>query len=474
MVSGFRFHDDVRNPENMSIATVDPTSGTVLKEFAPHTADEVESRIAAAHAAYLELRRTSFAERAAWMHAAADILEAEVDEVSALVTTEMGKTLATARYETLKSATGMRFFADNAERYLAPEQPVDASAVNASALAVRFDPIGVVLAVMPWNYPLWQTIRFAAPALMAGNTGLLKHASNVPQSALYLGELFARGGFPAGAFQTLLIEGAAVAPLLDDRRIRAATLTGSVAAGASVAEAAGRNVKKTVLELGGTDVFIVLPSADVARAASLGVNARVQNSGQSCIASKRYYVHADVYEEFSAAFVAGMAATVAGDPRDEATTFGPLATERGRRDVQELVADAVAKGARVLTGGTVPDGPGWFYPATVLAGVTPEMRIYREECFGPVACLYSVDSIDEAIDRANDSDFGLSSSVWTTDADEITRLSRDIDAGGVFVNGLTASFPAVPFGGVKDSGYGRELSAHGIREFVNAKTVWQA
>jgi len=458
----------------MTIATIDPTTGIVVRSYEPHGADEIEARIAAAHAASAALASTSIAQRAEWMRAAADLLEAEVDAVSSMITTEMGKTLATARYETLKSATGMRHFADHAEEYLAPTRPVEAASVNASELSVRYDPIGVVLAVMPWNYPLWQTIRFAAPALMAGNTGLLKHASNVPQSALYLGELFERGGFPAGAFQTLLIEGADVAPLLDDRRIRAATLTGSVAAGASVAAAAGRNVKKTVLELGGTDVFIVLPSADVDRAADLGVTARVQNSGQSCIASKRYYVHADVYDRFAERFVAGMAATVAGDPRDEATTFGPLATERGRQDVVELVEDAVAKGATVLTGGTTPEGPGWFYPATVLADVTPEMRIWSEECFGPVACLFRVDGVDEAIARANDSDFGLSSSVWTNDDDEIARLGREIDAGGVFVNGLTASFPSVPFGGVKDSGYGRELSSAGIREFVNMKTVWRA
>ena len=458
----------------MTIATIDPTTGETLKEFTPHTPAEIEERIAAAHAAYLELAGTTFEQRAGWMRAAADILESEVDTVASLITTEMGKTLATARYEALKSATGMRHYADNAERYLAPEQPVDPAKAGASGLSVRFDPIGVVLAVMPWNYPLWQAMRFAAPALMAGNTGLLKHASNVPQSALYLGELFERGGFPHGAFQTLLIEGAQVAPLLDDRRIRAATLTGSVAAGASVAAAAGRNVKKTVLELGGTDVFIVLPSADVPRAAELGVTARVQNSGQSCIASKRYYVHSDVYDDFAGRFVEGMSATTTGDPRAESTTFGPLATERGRSDVHELVEDAVAKGATVLTGGTLPEGPGWYYPATVLTDVTPEMRIFREECFGPVACLYRVDGIDEAIERANDSDFGLSSSVWTNDAAEIERLGREIDAGGVFVNGLTASFPAVPFGGVKDSGYGRELSDLGIKEFVNAKTVWQA
>ncbi|UKD57094.1 aldehyde dehydrogenase family protein [Amycolatopsis sp. FU40] len=458
----------------MTIASVDPTTGTVRKEFAAHTPAEVEDRIAAAQTAFRELAGTTFGQRAAWLHRAADLLEAEVDDVAELITAEMGKTLASARYETLKSAAGLRHFADHAERYLEPERPVDPAAVGAADLAVRFEPFGVILAVMPWNYPLWQTIRFAAPALMAGNTGLLKHASNVPQCALYLGELFDRAGFPAGSFPALLIEAKQVAPLLADRRIRAATLTGSVAAGSAVAEAAGRNIKKTVLELGGSDVFLVLPSADLAKAAEAAVTARVQNSGQSCIAAKRYYVHADVYDEFTARFVEGMAATTAGDPRDPATTFGPLATERGRRDVEELVDDAIAKGATVLTGGRTPGGPGFFYPATVLSGLTPDMRLYREECFGPVACVHRVADLDEAIRLANDSDFGLSSSVWTADPDEIERATREIEAGGVFVNGLTASFPGVPFGGTKDSGYGRELSAHGIREFVNVKTVWRA
>ncbi len=458
----------------MAIATINPSTGETLKTFEPHTDAQVEEIVARAHATYRELASTTFALRAEWMRAAADILDAELDHVASLVSTEMGKTIGTAKYEVSKSARGMRWYADHAAEYLADEHPVEPGDVGASAVSVRYQPIGTVLAVMPWNYPFWQVIRFAAPALMAGNTGLLKHASSVPQSALYLGELFARGGFPVGAFQTLLLEGANVAPLLDDPRIRAVTLTGSVGAGASVAAAAGRNIKKSVLELGGTDVFVVMPSADIAKAAELGVNARVQNSGQSCIAAKRYYVHTDVYDAFESAFVTGMSAQKPGDPFADDTSFGPLATEQGRRDAHDLVEDARAKGATVLTGGVVPDGPGWFYPATVLTGVTPDMRIYREECFGPVACLYRVSSADEAIERSNDSEFGLSSSVWTNDAAEIAAFQNGIEAGGVFVNGLTASFPQLPFGGVKDSGYGRELSALGIREFTNIKTVWQA
>ena len=458
----------------MVIATIDPTTGITLKTFDAHTPEEVENRIARAEAAFRSLQNTSFEERARWMHKAADILESEADEVARLIATEMGKTLTTAKYEALKSATGMRHFADHAQRYLSPETPVPASEVNASNLHVQFDPLGVVLAVMPWNYPLWQAVRFAAPALMAGNTGLLKHASNVPQCALYLGDLFARGGFPEGAFQTLLVEGKDVIPLVDDARIRAVTLTGSVAAGSAIAEAAGRNIKRSVLELGGMDVFIVMPSADIEKAAAQAVIARLQNSGQSCIAAKRFYVHEDVYDRFEHLFVTGMAETVAGDPLDESTSFGPLATERGRQDVHELVRDAREKGAAVQCGGEIPEGEGWYYPATVLTGVTEDMRIYREECFGPVACLYKVSSLQEAIALSNDSDFGLSSSVWTNDETEATEAARSIEAGGVFINGLTASFPAVPFGGLKDSGYGRELSAYGIREFVNIKTVWTA
>jgi succinate-semialdehyde dehydrogenase/glutarate-semialdehyde dehydrogenase len=458
----------------MAIATVNPSTGKVEKSFEPHTLEQVEAILAAADAANAVLRATTFAQRAEWMHRAADLMDADLDLLAGLAATEMGKTIPTAKYEVTKSANGMRHYADHAEEYLADETPVEASAVGASAARVIFQPIGTVLAVMPWNYPFWQVIRFAAPALMAGNTGLLKHASSVPQVAIYLGELFERAGFPKGAFQTLLIEGAAASKIIDDRRIKAVTLTGSVGAGAAVAEAAGRNIKKSVLELGGTDVFIVMPSADVARSAEFGSNSRTQNSGQSCICAKRFYVHDDVYDEWFAAFLAKMESTKAGDPFAEGTGFGPMATKQVRAEAHELVEDAAAKGVTVHTGGRLPDGDGWFYPATVLTGVTPEMRIYREECFGPVACVYRVSSVEEAIALSNDSDFGLAASVWTSDPADIAALQQGLEFGAVFANGNTASFFGLPFGGIKDSGYGRELGKFGIREFVNAKTLWQA
>jgi succinate-semialdehyde dehydrogenase/glutarate-semialdehyde dehydrogenase len=458
----------------MAIATLNPSTGVVEKTFPAHTAEQVEQILQRADAANAIMRTTTFAQRSEWMHRAADLMDADLELLAALAATEMGKTIPTAKYEVTKSAGGMRHYADHAEQYLASETPVEAKTVGASAARVIFQPIGTVLAVMPWNYPFWQVIRFAAPALMAGNTGLLKHASSVPQVAIYLGELFERAGFPAGAFQTLLIEGAAASRLIDDRRIRAVTLTGSVGAGAAVAEAAGRNIKKSVLELGGTDVFVVLPSADVAKAAEFGSNSRTQNSGQSCICAKRFYVHEDIYDEWLAAFVAKMESTKGGDPFDAAAGFGPMATEQVRAEAHALVEDAKAKGVTVLTGGELPDGPGWFYPATVLTDVTPEMAIYREECFGPVACVYKVASIGEAIERSNDSDFGLAASVWTNDQAEIDELHAGLEFGAVFGNGNTASFFGLPFGGVKNSGYGRELGQFGIREFVNAKTVWQA
>ncbi|UPL16402.1 aldehyde dehydrogenase family protein [Microbacterium aurugineum] len=458
----------------MTIATIDPTTGEMVREFAAHTPAQVEEILAKADAANALMAKTTFVQRAEWMRRAADLLDADLEHAATLAVLEMGKTIGTAKYEVTKSANGMRWYAEHAEGYLAPEEPVPAASVGASAASVVFQPLGTVLAVMPWNYPFWQVIRFAAPALMAGNTGLLKHASSVPQTALYLGELFQRAGFPEGAFQTLLIEGAAASALIDDRRIRAVTLTGSVGAGAAVAAAAGRNIKKSVLELGGTDAFVVMPSANVARSAQFAAASRTQNSGQSCICAKRFFVHADVYDEWLEAFVAHMAATTYGDPLAEGTGFGPMATAQVRADAHELVADAVAKGVTVRVGGELPDGPGWFYPATVLTEVTPEMRIFREECFGPVACVYKVTSIDEAIAAANDSDFGLAAGVWSADPDEIARLQAELEFGSVFANGNSASFFGLPFGGVKDSGYGRELGSFGIREFVNAKTVWTA
>ncbi|MET0811566.1 MAG: aldehyde dehydrogenase family protein [Microbacterium sp.] len=457
----------------MAIATLNPTTGVVEREFAPHTPEQIEQILSRASAANAAMAATTFADRAAWMHRAADLMDAELDRLAALAATEMGKTIPTAKYEVGKSANGMRHYADNAERYLADETPVDPASVGASRARVVYQPIGTILAVMPWNYPFWQVVRFAAPALMAGNTGLLKHASSVPQVALYLGELFERAGFPAGAFQTLLIEGAAASRLIDDRRIAAVTLTGSVGAGSAVAEAAGRNIKKSVLELGGTDAFIVMPSADIARAAEFGANSRTQNSGQSCICAKRFYVHTDVYDAWFPLFLEKMRSTLPGDPFAEGTGFGPMATEQVRAEAHELVEDAKAHGVTVHTGGELPDGPGWFYPATVLTDLTPDMRIHREECFGPVACVYRVDSVDEAIARANDSDFGLAASVWTNDQAEIDALQDALQFGAVFANGNTASFFGMPFGGVKDSGYGRELGSNGIREFVNVKTLWQ-
>jgi succinate-semialdehyde dehydrogenase/glutarate-semialdehyde dehydrogenase len=458
----------------MAIAVTNPTTGLVEEAFEPHSAAEVERRIAEAHAAVTLLAETTFAERQAWMNRTADILEAEVDELATMMVREVGKPIAAARGEVLKCAKNMRFYGAHAEGFLADEPLSDPSAVGASRALARWFPLGVVLAVMPWNYPLWQVIRFAAPALMAGNTGLLKHASNVPLSAIFLDTIFERGGFPTGSFRTILVGSAAVEAVIADPKIAAVTITGSEPAGRSVAETAGRNIKKAVLELGGSDAFVVLPSADVPRAAEVAVLARTSNNGQSCIAAKRFIVHADVYDRFRDEFVARMGALVVGDPMLPETEVGPLATEQGRADLAELVDDAINRGASVPVGGVVPDGAGWFYPPTVVADITTEMRLYAEEAFGPVASLYRVANIDEAIALANGTDFGLSSAAWTTDPAEKARLERELEAGAVFINGMTVSYPELPFGGVKNSGYGRELGAAGIREFCNQKTVWEA
>ncbi|CAM5517244.1 Succinate-semialdehyde dehydrogenase/glutarate-semialdehyde dehydrogenase OS=Streptomyces albaduncus OX=68172 GN=FHS32_002142 PE=4 SV=1 [Streptomyces griseoloalbus] len=453
---------------------MNPANGETVKTYHPMDEDELERRLQLAEATFRTYRTTTFEERSRLLHHAAEILDEDQDAVGKVITTEMGKPITQARAEAAKCAKAMHWYADHAAELLADEEP-DASDVKdsgASRVLVRYRPLGPVLAVMPWNFPLWQVIRFAAPALMAGNVGLLKHASNVPQTALYLEDLFHRAGFTEGCFQTLLIGSAAVDDLLHDERIKAATLTGSEPAGRAVASTCGEMIKKTVLELGGSDPFVVMPSADLDRAAEVAVTARAQNAGQSCIAAKRFIVHTDVYDAFTERFVAGMKALKVGDPMEEETDVGPLSSEQGRKDLEELVDDAVRAGATVLCGGERPDGPGWFYPPTVLAGIDREMRIHREEAFGPVATLYRVDDLDEAVLIANDTPFGLSSNVWTRDEAEIDRFVRDLEAGGVYLNGMTASHPAFPFGGVKRSGYGRELSGHGIREFCNITTVW--
>ncbi|WP_330341409.1 NADP-dependent succinic semialdehyde dehydrogenase [Streptomyces sp. NBC_00557] len=459
----------------MPIATVNPANGETLKTYEPMGEEELERRLQLAEATFRTYRTTTFADRARLMNRAAELLDEDRQEIARVMTTEMGKPIRQARAEAAKCAKAMRWYAERAEGLLADEEPAEADVRDsgASRVRVRYRPLGPVLAVMPWNFPLWQVVRFAAPALMAGNVGLLKHASNVPQTALYLEDLFHRAGFTEGCFQTLLIGSGAVDDILRDERVKAATLTGSEPAGRAVASTCGEMIKKTVLELGGSDPYVVMPSADLDRAAEVAVTARVQNNGQSCIAAKRFIVHGDVYDAFAEKFVAGMKALKVGDPLEEDTDVGPLSSERGREDLEELVDDARRGGAEVLCGGRRPDGPGWYYPPTVLAGITREMRIHREEAFGPVATLYRAGDLEEALLIANDSPFGLSSNVWTRDDGEVERFTRDLEAGSVYVNGMTASHPAFPFGGVKRSGYGRELSGHGIREFCNITTVWQ-
>ncbi|MER7571647.1 NADP-dependent succinic semialdehyde dehydrogenase [Streptomyces sp. NPDC126514] len=461
----------------MPIATVNPANGETLKTYEAMGAEEIERRLQLAEATFRTYRTTTFDERARLLNRAADLLDEDQRDIARVMTTEMGKPVKQARAEAAKCAKAMRWYAGRAEALLADEVPDDTDVRDSGAarVRVRYRPLGPVLAVMPWNFPLWQVMRFAAPALMAGNVGLLKHASNVPQTALYLEDLFHRAGFPEGTFQTLLIGSGAVEEILRDERVKAATLTGSEPAGRAVASVCGDMVKKTVLELGGSDPYIVMPSADLDRAAEVAVTARVQNNGQSCIAAKRFIVHTDVYDAFAERFTAGMQALKVGDPMEEDTEVGPVATEQGRTDLEELVDDARRSGAEVLCGGhrlRRPELPGWYYPPTVLAGITRGMRIHREEAFGPVATLYRAGDLDEAVLIANDTPFGLSSNVWTRDEAEADRFERDLEAGSVYVNGMTASHPAFPFGGAKRSGYGRELSGHGIREFCNITTVW--
>ena len=457
----------------MPITTTDPRTGEVLRTFDELTDEQLEERLSRAAAAAATYRLTTFEERAGWLRAAADILDKRSDELASLMTLEMGKTKKAAAAEVTKCAAVLRFYADNAASILADEE-VEGSKVNASRAYARYLPLGVVLAIMPWNFPLWQAMRFAAPALAAGNVGLLKHASNVPQTALFMEELFRDAGFPDDVFQTLLIGSGKVEAVIRDDRVAAATLTGSEGAGVAVGRTAGESLKKVVLELGGSDAFVVMPSADLDQAAKVATTSRTQNNGQSCISAKRFIVHADVYDEFMGHFTKEMSGLVVGDPMEEGTDIGPLATEQGREDVETLVKDAVDKGASVVLGGERPDRDGWWYPPTIIADVTPEMDMYSEELFGPVAQVYRVADIDEAIEVANATRFGLGSNAWTNDADEQERFIRDLAAGQTFINGMVTSFPALPFGGVKASGHGRELADHGIREFTNIKTVWIA
>ncbi len=452
----------------MPIASINPTTGETLKTFTALNETQIEEKLQRAANTFQSYRRTPFAERELLMFRAAEILEADKQELARLMTTEMGKPIKSAVQEAEKCALVCRYYADNARRHLA-DQTVE---TNATRSFVQFQPLGPVLAVMPWNFPFWQVFRFAAPALMAGNVGLLKHASNVPQCALAIEDIFLRAGFPAGAFQTLLIGSDAVEKILNDKRIVAATLTGSEPAGRSVASIAGKQIKKTVLELGGSDPFIVMPSANLDQAVATAVRARTINNGQSCIAAKRFIIASEIYEAFERKFVAEMRGLRVGDPMQESTDIGPLATPQILKDLDEQVRKAVAAGARVLTGGKQPERSGNFYEPTVLTNISEKSPVYCEEVFGPVALLFRVETTEQAIQLANATTFGLGAAAWTNDPEEQTRFIDELEAGCVFVNGMVASDPRLPFGGVKNSGYGRELGEFGIREFVNVKTVW--
>ena len=449
------------------IASINPATGETLRTFDPMTDTQVDDALALAESAWRSYRHTPLAGRARWLSAAANILEEEKDRLGRIMTLEMGKPIGAARAEAVKCASACRYYAEHGERLLA-DKPLDA---GPGASYLKFQSIGPVLAVMPWNYPFWQVFRFAAPALMAGNVGLLKHASNVPQCALEIADIIRRAGFPAGVFQTLPIGSAQVARVIDDPRVKAVSLTGSEPAGAQVAARAARQLKKTVLELGGSDPFVVMPSADLARAVRTAVDARANNNGQSCIAAKRFVIDARIAADFEGRFVEAMQALRIGDPLDESTQLGPLATPGILAGLEEQVRKSVAAGARVLTGGRRIDRPGNYYAPTVLDNIPEDSPAYREELFGPVAVLFRVDGVDDAIRVANDTEFGLGASVWTNDPAEQRKLIDEIEAGMVFVNGMVASDPRLPFGGTKRSGYGRELSAYGIREFVNVKTV---
>jgi succinate-semialdehyde dehydrogenase/glutarate-semialdehyde dehydrogenase len=452
----------------MTIATVNPATGQILRTFTPLSEQELDARLQCAADAFRRYRRTPVAERARMLLRAAEILESDKEKFGRLMVTEMGKTLKAALEEAEKCAWGCRYYAEQAERFLADE----VVETSASRSFVSYQPIGPILAIMPWNFPFWQVFRFAAPALAAGNVGLLKHASNVPQCALAIQDIFRRAGFPEGCFQTLLIETDRVRRVIEDPRIAAATLTGSTGAGSHVASAAGKQIKRTVLELGGSDPFIVMPSADLESAARTAVKARTINNGQSCIAAKRFIVADPVAEEFERRLVAGMEKLVVGDPLDPATEVGPLANEAQVKTLADQISRSISLGARLLTGGRRLERPGFYFSPGVLTDITESSPAYREEVFGPLALLFRVRDIDEAIRLANDTDFGLGASAWTQVPKERDRFIAELEAGLVFINAMVASDPRLPFGGVKQSGYGRELSHYGIHEFVNIKTVW--
>jgi succinate-semialdehyde dehydrogenase/glutarate-semialdehyde dehydrogenase len=452
----------------MTLRSINPATEEILKEFTPLTDAQIDQALERAAETFQTYHKTSFADRSKWMLNAAEILEGDREKFGRLMTSEMGKPIGAAKAEAAKCAWACRYYAENAEGFLADEEVK----TDARRSYIKYQPLGPVLAIMPWNFPFWQVFRFAAPALMAGNVGLLKHASNVPRCALAIEDIFLEAGFPDGAFQTLLIGSDKVAQVIGDWRIKAATLTGSTPAGEAVASQAGRRIKKTVLELGGSDPFIIMPSADLEGALNTAVKARIQNNGQSCIAAKRFIVHDDIYTQFERQFVERMGALKVGDPMDESTDIGPLATADIRDGLEQQVRESVEMGAEVLTGGERLDRRGYYYPPTVLADIPQDSPASQDELFGPVASLFRVSDLEEAIRIANDTSFGLGSAAWTNNEAERARFIEELQAGQVFINGMVASDPRLPFGGVKESGYGRELSEFGIREFVNIKTVW--
>jgi succinate-semialdehyde dehydrogenase / glutarate-semialdehyde dehydrogenase len=454
--------------KRMAIASVNPATGEKQKEFSAFDEAEIEERLSRADKAFGKYRRASFTDRADLLQNVSELLFQETKTFAEIITFEMGKLFRDSIAEIEKCARGCRYYAENGARFL-EEEPAQ---TNAAESYVEYQPLGPVLAVMPWNFPFWQVFRFAAPALIAGNVGLLKHASNVPQCALAIEEVFRRAGFQEGVYQTLLIEPEQVQKLITDHRVKAVTVTGSEKAGAAVAEAAAREIKKSVLELGGSDAFIVMPSADFESALNTAVKARTINTGQSCIAGKRFIIADEIYEQFLQQFVERMRALRVGDPMDPETELGPLATEHILQGVNDQVQKTIAAGAKLLTGGNRIHRPGFFYEPTVLVDVPKESPAYREEVFGPVASVFRVGDAHAAVDLANDTSFGLGSSAWTKDREEQRLFTSELDAGMVFINAMVASDPRLPFGGVKRSGFGRELGAAGVREFTNTKTIW--